>query len=226
MSGGITSGRSSRRAFLKALGAAGGMVILSSGALGCVSSSMNDTPTLKPTGNLTYTVTGQVTTKFADYAPMPVSVTPSLKDYVIGDIAALDNLDSMGIDDAGKRALMANLFYLRPSTDDQVYDVYKNLKEAGLPAFVTTDSVLHAYHILFDYILRTLEMQHFSPDIIDLSRLMFDESTYSNERELGRCPDCRAQERGIFCSGANTAGRHSRCAGIGQRHGAARAFIN
>jgi len=163
-----------RRAFLKAMGAAGAMV-LGSGALGCVGSSMNEGPTLRPTGNLTYTVAGKTQAKFAEFQPLPSAVTPSLKDYSV-DVSKLSGLDKLGVDDAGKSALAKNLFYLTPSSDAQIYDVYKSLSEAGLPAFVTTDSVLHTYHVLFDYILRMLEVQHFSPDILDLSKLLYDES--------------------------------------------------
>lgn len=152
------------------------MVILSSGAWGCISSSMNENPTARPAGNLLYTVTSKTQARFAEFVPMPVSVTPSLKDYSVGRISQVANFERMGVSEEGKSALLQNLFYLTPSSDGQIYDVYKHLSEAGLPAFVTTDSVLHTYHILFDYILRMLEVQRFSPDIVDLSKLLFDES--------------------------------------------------
>lgn len=152
------------------------MVILSSGAWGCISSSMNENPTARPAGNLLYTVTSKTQARFAEFVPMPVSVTPSLKDYSVGSISQVANFERMGVSEEGKSALLQNLFYLTPSSDSQIYDVYKHLSEAGLPAFVTTDSVLHTYHILFDYILRMLEVQRFSPDIVDLSKLLFDES--------------------------------------------------
>jgi hypothetical protein len=152
------------------------MVILSSGTWGCIGSSMNEGPTARPEGNLLYTVMGRTQAKFADYVPLPVSVTPSLMDYSVSDASQISNLERMGISDDGKKALVQNLFYLTPSSDSQIYDVYKHLSDVGLPAFVTTDSVLHTYHTLFDYILRMLEVQHFSPDIVDLSRLLFDES--------------------------------------------------
>lgn len=183
---------------MKALGAAGGMVILSSGAWGCIGGSSNVNPTIRPTGNLTYTVLSSVNSKFAEYTPLPVSVTPSLKDYVVGDIASLDNFDRTGIDDAGKKALAANLFYLTPSTDDQIYDVYKNLKDAGMPAFVTTDTALHTYHILFDYILRMLEVGHFSPDIIELSHLMFDESVTQMSSSTGLIQAAALKDAAFF----------------------------
>lgn len=176
MRGGINSGSSSRRTFLKALAAAGGMVALSAGAWGCIGSSMNESPTIRPTGNLLYTVTSRTQGKFADFVPMPVSVTPSLKDYSVGDASQIVNIERMGVSADGKSALAKNLFYLAPPADAQIYSVYKHLSDASLPAFVTTDSVLHTYHILFDYNLRMLEVQHFSPDIVDLSKLMFDEA--------------------------------------------------
>lgn len=158
------------------MGAAGGAVVLSSGTWGCISSSMNENPTARPAGNLLYTVTSKTQARFAEFVPMPVSVTPSLKDYSVGRISQVANFERMGVSEEGKSALLQNLFYLTPSSDGQIYDVYKHLSEAGLPAFVTTDSVLHTYHILFDYILRMLEVQRFSPDIVDLSKLLFDES--------------------------------------------------
>ncbi|MDI6896535.1 DUF3160 domain-containing protein [Methanocella conradii] len=172
MSGGLSSMR--RRSFLKALGVAGGIMI-SSGAWGCITRSMDESATTKPTGNMLYTITAKTKGKFADFLPMPSTVTPSLKDYAV-DASKLTGLDRMGVDDAGKKALAEKFFYLVPSSDAQIYDVYKGLSKEGLPAFVTTDSVLHAYHILFDYILRMLEVQRFSPDIVSLSRLMLDES--------------------------------------------------
>jgi hypothetical protein len=188
---------SSRRAFLKAMGAAGG-ILLSSGAWGCIGSSMNEGPTAGPSGNLLYTVMGRTQAKFADFVPLPVSMTPSLKDYSVSDASRISNIERMGIGAEGKSALVKNLFYLEPSNDSQIYDVYKHLSEAGLPAFVTTDSVLHTYHILFDYILRMLEVQHFSPDIVDLSKLLFDESKAQLNSASGSAGEAALKNAAFF----------------------------
>jgi hypothetical protein len=102
---------------------------------------MNEGPTARPTGNLLYTVVGKTQARFADYVPLPVSVTPSLKDYSISDFSLISNVERMGVSDDGKKALVKNFFYLTPSSDDQIYDAYQHLSKAGLPAFVTTDSV-------------------------------------------------------------------------------------
>ncbi len=171
----FSGGRPSRRRFLKLLGAAGGMVALSSVTWGCISSSSTDASP-RPTGNITYTVKSQVQGKFATFQPMSTTVNPSLGSYGASDLSKVALIDNMGVDDAGKQALSQNLFYMRPSTDAQIYDVYKSLKDAGQPAFVTTDSVLHTYHILFDYSLRILEVDKFSPALIDVTKHMLAES--------------------------------------------------
>lgn len=159
-----------RRAFLRALGAAGALAM---GASGCIGASPG--PATQPAGNLTYEAIGMTRGKFAEFVPPAASAAPSLGDYAV-DASGLAGLESLGVGDAGRIALAKSLFYLEPSTDAQIYDVYKDLSEAGLPAFVTTDAVLHAYHVLFDYVLRMLEVRHFGPDIIALSKLMLDES--------------------------------------------------
>ncbi len=55
---------------------------------------------------------------------------------------------------------------MRPSSDSQIYDLYKEANEALQPVFVTTDAVLHAYHVLFDFILRKVEEDKLSPAAI------------------------------------------------------------
>jgi len=45
-----------------------------------------------------------------------------------------------------------------PAGVAQIYDIYKQGKDRNTPLFITTDSVLHAYHILYDYVLRGVEL--------------------------------------------------------------------
>jgi hypothetical protein len=161
-----------RRRFLKAVGATSA-VVLGAGALGCIGGKTNvDT---RPTTGLTYTVAGTVSSKFADFVPVAVAVTPSLGNYPAP--ASLDGVLGAGdIDDTGRAALMKNQFYLRPSADAQIYDVYKDAMKSGSPAIVTTDAALHAYHVLFDYALRILEVGKLSGAVTELTDLMLEAS--------------------------------------------------
>ncbi|HUL62170.1 MAG TPA: DUF3160 domain-containing protein, partial [Methanocella sp.] len=173
-----------RRKFLKAAGAASA-VLLGSAALGCIDRTADN---LLPTGspsNRTYTIAGEVKAAFANYVPLPVTVTPSVASYSVpSDLSGVAYLESAGLDAAGRALLAKNLFCARPSTDDQVYDVYKRCKEAGQPVFVTTDAVLHAYHILFDFTLRRAEVDKLLPAVTELTGLMLDEAL----AQLAACP--------------------------------------
>jgi hypothetical protein len=60
---------------------------------------------------------------------------------------------------------------------------YKDMNEAyiafrkdNLPIFVTTDSILHTTHILFDYLLRTIEISQLMSDLNQLTRAMLKTS--------------------------------------------------
>ena len=43
----------------------------------------------------------------------------------------------------------------------EMFDVYNDCRENGIPAFVTTDAMLHTFHLCFDYILKTCEEKRF-----------------------------------------------------------------
>jgi len=55
---------------------------------------------------------------------------------------------------------------------DDVVKFYDDLKKAGVPVFVTSDSVLHLYHIQFDETLKGIEEREFVKDALALSLAM------------------------------------------------------
>jgi hypothetical protein len=52
-----------------------------------------------------------------------------------------------------------------PTTAEQMYDLYIHAAEDDLPILVTVDPLLHTFHILYDYSLRTAELDHFYPEM-------------------------------------------------------------
>ncbi|MFO7650496.1 MAG: DUF3160 domain-containing protein, partial [bacterium] len=52
-----------------------------------------------------------------------------------------------------------------PTTAEQMYDLYIAAADKDLPILVTVDPLLHAFHILYDYSLRTAELDHFYPEM-------------------------------------------------------------
>ena len=76
-----------------------------------------------------------------------------------------------------KRAMLAkNLFTVSPTKSKQLFHIYEDNDYKDIPSFVTTDSVLHLYHIFFDFTLRTVEEQSLMPVLERLTEGMLVDS--------------------------------------------------
>lgn len=65
-----------------------------------------------------------------------------------------------------------------PLTEGQtlVNETYKDLKVADIPIFITSDSLLHLYHIQFDETLKRVESEEFYDDLWKLDKALLKES--------------------------------------------------
>ena len=70
-----------------------------------------------------------------------------------------------------------------PKDDFVAY--YKAIKEKDLPIFITTDSLLHYYHIFFDTTLMKLERDLFYPDLWQMSKEFFDDALLQYQNSSG-----------------------------------------
>ncbi len=78
---------------------------------------------------------------------------------------------------AAKRAMLAkHLFAVSPTKSKQLFHIYEDNDYKDIPSFVTTDSVLHLYHIFFDFTLRTVEEQALTPVLVRLTEGMLADS--------------------------------------------------
>lgn len=59
-----------------------------------------------------------------------------------------------------------------PGTEKEFFTVYEQARYNNVPTFVTSDSLLHVYHLLFDKVLRTAERQAFIPLLQELNEAM------------------------------------------------------
>jgi hypothetical protein len=64
--------------------------------------------------------------------------------------------------------LTRNSFVATGSPRRQMYHAYEETDYENLPIFVTTDSLLHLNHLVFDYLLRGVETDHLMPAVIAL----------------------------------------------------------
>ena len=118
-------------------------------------------------------ITEDVETEFGTYHPYLVDVEPCVEPYTIEpDFSNVVNFNDFTFSDADKALLLQNGFVVKPSHYKQIYDVYNECGDMRTPAFVTTDAVLHTYHILYDYMLRILEVQEFVDDLSALNEAM------------------------------------------------------
>jgi hypothetical protein len=77
-----------------------------------------------------------------------------------------------GLGPKSTAALNDNGIAAVPSGDDQLADLYQSIAKAGAPMFITSDCVLHSFHVLFDYALRDAETRYFYGDLKDLAEAL------------------------------------------------------
>jgi len=67
-------------------------------------------------------------------------------------------------------------------TADNIDTVYEYLSARGIPFFMTTDTLLHLYHLLFDETLKDIEEREFIPDINDLTISLLNDALRQYEQ--------------------------------------------
>jgi len=72
------------------------------------------------------------------------------------------------------RMIAKNAFVVTPTSYTQMFHVYENneYQQDTYPSFITTDSMLHTYHIFYDYSLRTVESTKLFGAAVKLSEAM------------------------------------------------------
>lgn len=121
---------------------------------------------------------------FADY---PVNNVNLPESYPVSyslplDIKQYQNWWDFSLTETQLSALSQNGFVVVPPSSDpnsmykEFYQAYEAIRYDQTPVFVTTDSVFHVYHLLFDKILRDLERDDFIPALKDLTTALVKES--------------------------------------------------
>ena len=112
---------------------------------------------------------------FARYDLQPVNVSPSLRqepvDPSFGNVLVPLVLSAQQLERLAADGVVAS-----PGTYPEFHDLYGETLNANLPVFVTSDALLHAYHLIFDQLLRSLEEAVFLPQLQDLNRALLAET--------------------------------------------------
>ena len=122
-------------------------------------------------------ITSDIETEFGTYHPHQVIINPCTETYTVSsDLGNISNILNYYWDLSNEEMtfLKNNNFFLRPTAYKEIFDVYKNCNDDEIPIFVTTDAMLHTFHIIYDYALRALEVQRFAGDLDHLNKALLD----------------------------------------------------
>lgn len=96
------------------------------------------------------------------------------------DLSKVQGLDLVTLTDAQKALLTKNGFVVqtpKPGQYNEFFQAYESIRYDEVPVFITTNSVYHIYHLIFDKMLRDLETTYFIATLKALTSSMLAAST-------------------------------------------------
>lgn len=143
-------------------------------------------------GAYTLEIPGSSYGKFAAYKETPVNMIPSVPKYTVApDLSNITNLKNFEITGQAKNLLARDSFVIEPADDQDAYSyneffqIYESNKYSYCPNFVTVDSMLHNYHLMYDYLLKNLEEDQLTKETQALNKSMLAESLAQYEALKG-----------------------------------------
>ncbi len=127
---------------------------------------------------------------FAFYEEAPVNITPAVKPYkVAAGLGNITNKEMFELSEAARSLLIENGFVVVPGKypHREFFGLYEMNRYEPVPLFVTTDSLLHNYHLFLDHLLRVIETEKLAPELKELNRAMLSrvQSQYAELKGTG-----------------------------------------
>ena len=121
---------------------------------------------------------------FAQYKTRPLSIPAQYSGGYSLPLQAgqVTGLEDFNFSTAQMEALLTNGFVVKPPDYDpsrmyqEFYQAYESIRYDSTPVFITTDSIFHVYHLIFDKMLRDLERNAFIDILNELTGAMLEES--------------------------------------------------
>lgn len=121
---------------------------------------------------------------FAVYPQTEVNVNPAVfHDPIAADLSNV--VVPFALSEAQRARLAQDGLVVSPGVEKEFFTVYEQARYDNLPIFVTSDSLLHIYHLLFDKTLRSAERQAFIPLLLQLNEAMLAETATQYESLRG-----------------------------------------
>ncbi|MGI6327564.1 MAG: DUF3160 domain-containing protein [Dethiobacteria bacterium] len=147
--------------------------------------------------------------EFAAYQEEPVDFAPAVKPYrVEPGLGNVTNREMFQLSPEAEQLLVENGFVVVPKhIHREFFMLYEMNCYEPVPSFITTDSMLHNYHLFFSHLLRVIEKEKLMPELRELTASMLSESEKQYAALKGyRLEERRQKERGLFRCGGKAAG--------------------
>lgn len=124
--------------------------------------------------------------RFGIYEEVVGEVSPQIRHEVImADLGNVQNqfvLSRQQIDH-----LVQDGFVVSPGQEKEFFALYEKARYDNVPIFASSDALLHSYHLLFDKVLRTAEVERFIPRLKNLNQALLAEADaqYQSVRGTG-----------------------------------------
>jgi len=121
------------------------------------------------------------------YQPINISVNLSVPPYPLplnlSNVTNIENITAeFRLSEREKELLTNNGFVtIDYGKVNDIVAPYEDMKRRDIPIFVTTDTLLHLYHIQFNEILKGIEEREFFGELVDLSNAMLKQSIQDYE---------------------------------------------
>ena len=161
------------------------ILLLLAATVGCGKDSapMKQDPTPKKVGTPV-----ALAPEFATYKEEPVDISPAVKPYQVEpDLGNLSNRDMFKFSPEAERLLAKNGFVVVPGQYREFFMLYEINSYEPVPSFITTDSMLHNYHLFFSHLLRVTEKEKLAPVLKELTAGMLSHTAkqYATLRGTG-----------------------------------------
>ncbi|HNZ83659.1 MAG TPA: DUF3160 domain-containing protein [Candidatus Pacearchaeota archaeon] len=123
-----------------------------------------------------------IVNSFAEYTESKIDYNPQIPDYSIDPELANVDMQAGKINDIlsldQKKNLSKNGFVVawtengKPIGYNEFFQLYEKNRYSNIPNFITTDSVLHSYHLIFNDVLSSVEKEYLISDLKKLNEFM------------------------------------------------------
>lgn len=108
--------------------------------------------------------------EFAPYREISVQDTAIVKPYQVApDLSNVFNAERFDFPDNARELLVKNGFVVLPAMGHEYFMTYEINRYDNVPNFITTDAVVHNYHLFYSHLLQNVEQQALIPELKKLN---------------------------------------------------------